>query len=554
MSGFLDANLRALSGVDAALASRIASCRPSPGVSYAAASSGAPVPRVRDSDSGRFRALHSAVDPGREGRRIYGELQGAGFMVFIGMGAAYHIVPALEDASISGILVIEEDLSFARSILENIELTRLLGDSRVRLLVAPAPGAAEAALVSSYVPALMGSMKSFTLRTMRHGAEFGGSVAGEIGSAMERIRADFSAQARFGKRWVSNTLTNLPYIGGEGFVPAGKREVWIAAAGPSLDLQIPLLRDRDPDAMLLSTDTALPALLARGLRPDAVISIDCQHYGYHHLLASRIGGCSPESVPFLFDVSSPPVLVRAAERRGFFAGGHPLSRYIARNWIQLPQVDTSGGNVAYAALSAAQTFGARRIGICGLDYSYPDGKPYARGTYIPTLFDSGSLRLEPAESRYASLVWSGDVMRSPIENGWRYTKPLLDSYHAGMRMLISRAEAEVTVPEGRGLPFPNLPVSGKNPRLRSWDPLPRPRTGWREFLGEYRTSVSSLTIPGNPPGLSIRMLPDDEREVWMTLLPLLPGLEAEGNACARSHLLEKAKEWTLSRLDRTLNT
>jgi hypothetical protein len=332
MNGILGRNLQALNGMDPALASRLASCPASPDVSFKTAGNGAIVPCIRE--AGHTAALHSGIDPVRDGRRIYRELQGAGFMVFIGMGAAYHILPLLDDPGISGALVIEKDLSFIRSILEHVDLARLLADPRVQFLVDPEPGDTESALISAYVPAVMGNIKSFPLRSMRYRGGFSSLVSAEIGSAMDRIGADFAAQARFGKRWVSNTLSNLPYTGTGRLEPSARRTVWIVAAGPSLDLQISELSARGRDTFLVSTDTALPALLSRGIRPDAAISIDCQHYGYHHYLSSCTAEYTPSGIPFFLDISSPPALVRAARERVFFAGGHPLSRYIRRHWIR----------------------------------------------------------------------------------------------------------------------------------------------------------------------------------------------------------------------------
>jgi hypothetical protein len=555
MSGILNQNLQALSRIDPALASRLASCAPSPEVSFKAAGNGAIVPSIRD--AGHTTALHSGVDPQREGQRVYRELGGAGFMVFIGLGAAYHILPLLDDPGVAGALVIEKELSFIRSILENVDLTRLLRDPRVQFLVDPAPGAIESALISAYLPAVMGNMKSFPLRSMRYRCGFSSSVSEEIIRARDRIGSDLAAQARFGKRWVSNTLANLPYAAAGRFTPSGRRTVWIVAAGPSLDLQIPQLRARGMDTLLVSTDTALPALLSRGIRPDAAISIDCQHYGYHHYLSSCTAEHSPSGIPFLLDISSPPALVRAAKARVFFAGGHPLSRFIRRHWMRLPVVDTSGGNVAYAALSVAQCLGAGDISLFGLDYSYPDGKPYARGTYLPVLFDSRSYRLFPSDSSYAALVFGGkDAKREPICDGWRYSTPLLHAYHAGMQALISATKAAVTVAPGRGLDFSSH--SERQPGcavVEPWETPDPPKRCWREFLRDYRTSLAALPVPENPAAVSIRKLPEAERDVWLTLLPLVPCLEAEGRGSGdRARLLEDARNWTISRIDRTLET
>lgn len=81
-----------------------------------------------------------------------------------------------------------------------------------------------------------------------------------------------------GSLQVRNLISNLPLLGQAADFGALSTDlpVLLAGAGPSLDETIPLiarLRDR---FLLVSVDTALPCLAARGIHPDVVIALEAQ--------------------------------------------------------------------------------------------------------------------------------------------------------------------------------------------------------------------------------------------------------------------------------------
>jgi hypothetical protein len=181
------------------------------------------------------------------------------------------------------------------------------------------------------------------------------------------------------------------------------------------------LADKRKDLFLIAADTSLPALLSAGLEPDAVVSIDCQHISYYHFMA----GIPKETLLFL-DLASPPLLTGLGAKTRFFSGGHPLTRYISRYWRPFPEVDTSGANVSYAALSLAELLGARTVELYGADFSYPLGLTYARGSYLYPFFEKSQNRLNSLEALHSAFLY-----RSPLSKhsgpgaSWYYeTKPL----------------------------------------------------------------------------------------------------------------------------------
>ena len=170
-------------------------------------------------------------------------------------------------------------------------------------------------------------------------------------------------------RWFSNIVRNILNIdidAQDAPFPAVKH-VSIAAAGPSLDIQLPRLLETRNNTFLMATDTSLPALLQASLTPDAVVSIDCQHISYLHFMLGL-------PCPLYLDLASPPLVASRSPRPRFFSSSHPLTRYVSHKWHPLPAVDTSGGNVTYAAMSLADSLGAEVITLYGADFAYPLGR------------------------------------------------------------------------------------------------------------------------------------------------------------------------------------
>ena len=131
----LERNLLSLSMVDAALAGRVRDSRPHRRFEIVWSRSGMPVPAF--SDGVRQRALHSTMDPVREGERISAGHTAPGYYVCYGLGAGYHILPLLARDTVSGVLILETEIELLRSTLEEIDLHNLFLAPRVHLMVDP---------------------------------------------------------------------------------------------------------------------------------------------------------------------------------------------------------------------------------------------------------------------------------------------------------------------------------------------------------------------------------------------------------------------------------
>ncbi|MDR0598311.1 MAG: DUF115 domain-containing protein, partial [Treponema sp.] len=344
-----------------------------------------------------------------------------------------------------------------------------------------------------------------------------------IKSAIDAVSADYSVQAHFGKRWFSNIIRNLPQA--EQLLPALPpiHSAAICAAGPSLDDTLPLLQEKKNRPFIIAVDTSLPSLLGAGLEPDAVVSIDCQHISYYHFMAGL-----PEHTLLFLDLASPPLVASRSARPYFFSGGHPLTRYLSRYWRPIPELDTSGANVTYAALSLAEYLGARTIELYGADFSYPKGVSYARGSYIRALFENRQTRNNPLENLHSAFLYRTPLSRRSGEGGsWRYETKAMTMYRKRLeekaRSIAARVSAAAGAPSPMALENRSAPASDSAPRRIFASG--RASMGAAEFLRGYREGIAALPALTGPALPCLESFSREESIIFTTLLPSMAAIK-----------------------------
>ncbi|HUX13709.1 MAG TPA: 6-hydroxymethylpterin diphosphokinase MptE-like protein [Spirochaetia bacterium] len=562
----LERNLLSVSVGNPELSGRIQRAEPSGEFRLLTSRSGDPVPAIIR--EGYTHALHSQIDPHREAGRLVSGHESGGYFVCFGLGAGNHVQQLLEYDAVSHVLVIETDIALVRAAMESIDYRLLFLDSRVRLLIDPTPEELRRHLLSTYLPAVTGGLNTITLRsrTALCPTVFE-QMVGVIRDAIGEIADDYTVQSYFGKRWFTNIVANLPLAEVDTVTLGPIRSAWVVAAGPSLEQQLELLRDRNTvSSAVISTDTALRALLECGIVPDIVVSIDCQHVSYHHFL-----GGYPEPVPLVLDLASPPVVARRAQRRVFFSSSHPFARYVNDKMRPFPILDTSGGNVTHAAVFLADVLGAREIHLLGADYSYPDGKTYARGTYLYPHFGARSSRVSPLESQFVTfLLRSNPVRRTRRGSAYLYTTKLLSAYKDRLEKLIGRLSAVVNPAPGLGLPIVPTPRADRRRKDEiSIFAAGASKRSWREFLTAYRESIRDLPVPQSSYGIYTGSLTSDQQALVNTMLPVVAAVRHEltlagsaGKGTPRrteihvslSQLFSAAREWIDAVLAQALNS
>lgn len=552
-TNILERNLLALTSFNPETSRKLNAISITPDITIKLSRTGLPVPVL--SRGGRQYTLHSSFDPEKEGTRLAETVGNGSFLVFFGLGAAYQIKPFLSKKNISRIVIIEKDLSLLKSILNLIDFTRLFLDPRVTLIADCTPEEIRKKILEIYIPAVTGNLETLPLRPrVQIDQNYFSAIIDSLKNALSSIADDYTVQSHFGKTWFKNTIHNIEAAEKSSAILGRINKAIITGAGPSLEDQIPFIKKERTRNFLIATDTSFSTLMHNGIRPDAVISIDCQHISYHHFLQHI-----PADIPLVVDLASPPLITRLSPNILFFTSGHPLSQYVNVNFRRFPQVDTSGGNVSHAAVSLAGALGAKNISLAGMDFSYPQGKSYARGSYLYPYFGSKADRLSPLESQFMNFVFHNKSIITEVnQKGYRYiTKPMI-SYKERLENSLNQLSAKINQLPGDGatLECSNESLPKESPGIVPMFASGKAACTARDFLNAYYQGIKSLSIPDKEEEpLFFNTLKREERDLWTTLLPAAAFFRRHHplENPPQNLLLKEVREWSLNTVSAALN-
>lgn len=412
------------------------------------AKNGSPIPLFQNGKS-----MHSRYDPEKEAEQYAARMDEAGFFIVAGAGGGYFIRALKKRFPRSFILAAENSQSDIDFLMRISVFNNLSGDETVRIV--PTEKISDM-MLRFYIPAFYGSFSIIETPAWANENKIGiETFRIQTASAARAIAADYSAQAHFGKIWQRNIIANLAQIGvqsaparsvqnGTTFsAPIGKTAL-IAAAGPSMDTSVSFIEKKREELYIIATDTAYKSFRERGIRCDAVLSIDGQILSAQHFFsASRT-----DDTLFIFDLCANPSAVRFIKRSGgqiaFVQSGHPLSFYASlfsehKTAAAFPFIRTGAGTVTIAALDFALKAGFSNIAVCGADFSYSE-KPYMNGTYFDSLYNSFSHRTKPVETAFDSLMFRTEL----FQNGKRRTNATLDAYRKTFESILFETCGDVT--------------------------------------------------------------------------------------------------------------
>ena len=548
-------NMLALSSTQPLLSVKLGKIKPSSKLQLTYSRSKLPVPKILK--DGRSFTLHSTFDPLKEGERYYSSSPHGGYLLFLGFGAGYHIQPFLKRSDISGIVIIDYGADLFKSLISQLDMRHFILDKRVRFLIDPQPEDIVKDMLDNYLPAVSGNLYLHQLRSRIELDDKKFSEAREkITEVLKSISEDYSVQSYFGKRWFINSIENLKIAENSSTTLNPIRTALITAAGPSLESQLPELKRQKPSSTLIATDTSLPFLLKHDLLPDMVISIDCQHITYHHFLSGY-----PEKIPLILDLASPNHLTRRTDRLVFFTSGHPFSKYVNTVWRKFPYIDTSGGNVSHAAVSLAESLGAQSIYLYGTDFSFPEGKTYARGTYLYPYFHSISGRRSSLENRFFSFLLRNENIIKVKEDGYlRYTTKPMISYKERLEESTARLSSRVIPMPGKGEHinvFNDNKRKDNSPIIGTVFSAGIPARPWNDFLHTYRDTLLGLPKAGESLSDYRSKLTKEQKDIVTTLFPAAAAirreLEAHGIKKVGINILKEVIEWSTEVIDTQLS-
>ena len=382
MSDFFTSNLSLIRGKNPGLCERL-SAASGDEVKVAPSRAGEAVPEV--SAGGQRFFLHSRYEPAREAERFIAEIDTGDFNLFIvfGFGFGYHIEALLRRADPAAhVLVLEKSSLLMRRAFESRDLSQLLADGRVSILLDPDEEAMSKALrgKSTYRVSLVMHRGSH-----RMDPGYYNNLRRVAKSYLSAKDVNIATLAKFERLWAANCARNIERIaelpGADIFYDRFKGvPAVVVAAGPSLTESIESLRAIAGRALIIAVDTSFLILRRHRIEPHLCVSVDPQ------LLNARyFEGADPCRTILVADPTVHPSAFRLFKGRAVTTGmAFPMMKWIDGIVGERGEL-AYGGSVSTNAYDLARRLGASPVALVGQDLAFTGGLAHARGSYLDEL-------------------------------------------------------------------------------------------------------------------------------------------------------------------------
>ena len=349
------------------------------------------------------RYLHSPQDPLQEAQQLLAgfEFHGEDITVLLGCGLGY--LPL----AICGrmhpehhLVIVEADLGILAQACRLIDLSPLLTDERVRIFHTQQLSAIWDALEKEQLKIIAGTVAklmyppSFELNPQAYR-----KIETEIESLVAAQKEGFNTLESYWEMSLQNILGNLGAMAEATaidrlFATAVDRPALIVAAGPSLDKNISRIKAVKGCFVIIATDTALKPLMAEGIQPDLVISIDPNARNLEKI--DQLPAHSLRLIPLVF---SPLVFHEVPYRfsgvKFVFSEPHCFCQWaVGAMGLRRPAAELPYGfSVAHFAFYLARAMGADPIIFVGLDLAFA---------------------LEGDQARNSAMQWQTDLNRPEL--------------------------------------------------------------------------------------------------------------------------------------------
>lgn len=384
---WFDKNMDRLKKKDAILAGRLECCEVSDDYAIEYTSSGALTMRITDATGTYY--LHSNVNPVSEGQifaeRYYDENNNR--YVVYGLGLGYHIqeLCRLDDGIY--IDIIEPDIEIIKKAFSVMDMSWLMENDRLHLIWDE-----DFQILKKCLKA--GEMLLIHYPSLRH-------IQNEsVKLSLEKYFIHDSGIRNFSIQLVNNFRDNIEnckhYVDELQEQFFGKNAV-IVAAGPSLDKNVMLLKQRPANTVVVAVGTVFRKLVHLGIRPDFVIFLDAQPHLYR-----QIEGLEQETIPIICASTACKKIAAAYQGEKYLIcqkGYDRAEQYAKERGCQL--YDT-GGSVSTIALDLCLKMGCHNVAFIGLDLAFTDNRTHAE--------DTADLAAEDGENREWVTAADGGVL------------------------------------------------------------------------------------------------------------------------------------------------
>ncbi|KOS60736.1 motility associated factor glycosyltransferase family protein [Lysinibacillus agricola] len=205
-----------------------------------------------------------------------------------------------------------------------------------------------------------------------------------------RMQVNYNTEVQFSNEWQQNFTKNVLQIAKDNTLLSLENKfdlpVVLAASGPSLTKQLPLLKEVEQNVLIIAAGSTINALLDANIEPDFVISIDGGKWNYEHFK-----NLSLQNARLIYAPYNHPGVRKSFKKQAFIfsqIGHESMGGYLYEHMgINLPII-AGGGTVAHYGVTVAGLLNSGPIAMIGQDLAYTNNQTHAQGNkFINTVQD-----------------------------------------------------------------------------------------------------------------------------------------------------------------------
>ncbi|MBH1942482.1 motility associated factor glycosyltransferase family protein [Mobilitalea sibirica] len=322
-----------------------------------------------------------------------------------GLGLGYHIMELMEINESLIINVYESDLNVISLACAFSDIEKLLTADRIHIIYDPDfkemissinSQNKEMKLIFHYP-----SLRNIKNSKIRDEMEDYFISYSSIKNQLHKLNSNFNINWKHQHEYVDNLRDQFK----------GK-DLYIIAAGPSLDKNYLELKKIKENSVILATGTVFKMLLKAGIKPDYIIMIDANHTVY-----PQIQGIEDSEIPLLYLSTVYYKVPECYKGKKYFIcqeGFHKAEEYAKNRGYTLFQ---TGGSVSTTALDLGISFGCKRIICVGLDLAFTNNFGHAAGASIvqETASNEYLRMVEDINGNMVGTIKNLDIYRKWIE-------------------------------------------------------------------------------------------------------------------------------------------
>ncbi len=330
--------------------------------------------------------LHSTYDPKKEAEEyVQQELtdKNINVVIVVGFGLGY-LTEALCQAcdKRTRISIVEPQLEVLITALSSRDVTAVLADERIRLIAEPDT---KQAVKETVAELSLDKLKGWKLIVpppmLRLHKIFLQTFIDQLGSGINAQISSVATSFSLSELFLRNTLANLDITahspGVNHFRDCWKgRPAIIVAAGPSLNKQLPVLREVQNHILIIAVEKSWSILKKAGINAHITVAIDPRSPPAWEIEP-------PDDVWFLVSSSCNPATVQSKTGKHVVSFASPAHEAILKPMVGERGCLASGGSVANNAFSFAKLMGATPVILIGQDLAYTGGMSHASGYFDP---------------------------------------------------------------------------------------------------------------------------------------------------------------------------